>query len=153
MNQYDAGPVAEAPTGPQEAASGQPAAPEPLTSSPGAPDGEPSPSLDGSCAGADPDNAPAGCDGHGGCGSGAGCGHDLVIPELDARIIHPLIRQSAIFGVLVGLPPQAAVTIVAPNDPGPIVALLEERLPGEYAVSTTQGGQQEWRVTFVRRAA
>lgn len=106
------------------------------------------------CAGAHPETAPAGCDGHGGCGGNSGCGsHEAVIPELDARTIHPMIRQSAIFGVLVGLPPQAAVTIVAPNDPGPIVALLEERLPGEYAVTTAQGGAQEWRVTFIRRAA
>lgn len=64
-----------------------------------------------------------------------------------------MIRQSAIFGVLVGLAPQAAVTIVAPNDPGAIVALLEERLPGEYAVTTSQGCADEWRVTFIRRAA
>lgn len=114
----------------------------------------PAPPSGGSCAGQDPEWAPAGCDGHGGCGSGGGCGgHDVAIPELDARTIDPLIRQSAIFGVLVGLPPQGAVTIVAPNDPGPIVALLEERLPGEYGVSTAQGGEQEWRVTFVRRAA
>ncbi len=108
----------------------------------------------GSCAGEDPGTAPAGCNGQGGCGSGSGCGgHEAVIPELDARTIHPMIRQSAIFGVLVGLPPQAAVTIVAPNDPGPIVALLEERLPGEYAVMTDQAAADEWRVTFIRRAA
>lgn len=122
----------------------------------GAHTGEPTvgSSAPDSCAGADPHTAPAGCDGHGGCGGDSGCGgHETVIPELDARTIHPLIRQSAIFGVLVGLPPQAAVTIVAPSDPGPIVTLLEERLPGEYAVTTAQGGEDEWRVTFIRRAA
>jgi uncharacterized protein (DUF2249 family) len=105
-----------------------------------------------SCAGDDSQTAPTGCDGHGGCGGGGSCGgHEVQIPELDARTIDPLIRQSAIFGVLMGLPPGAAVTIVAPTDPAPIVGLLEERLPGEYGVSAGQGGSQEWRVTFIRR--
>ena len=57
-----------------------------------------------------------GCDGHGGCGGhgGGGCGgHGATEPPiLDARVIDPLIRQSAIFGVLVGLPPTGKVTIV-----------------------------------------
>lgn len=110
--------------------------------------------ADHSCADSHAPSAAGGCNGHGGCGSGGGCGgHEPVVPELDARTIHPEIRQSAIFGVLVGLPPEAAVTIVAPNDPSPIVAMLQERLPGEYAVTTTQGAAQEWRATFVRRAA
>ncbi len=107
-----------------------------------------------SCTEVDPQTAPTGCDGHGGCGGNGGCGdHAAQIPELDARTLHPMIRQSAIFGVLVGLPPEGAVTIVAPQDPGPIVALLDERLPGEYAVMTHQAGDEEWRVTFIRRAA
>ena len=51
---------------------------------------------------------------------------------LDARLIDPVIRQSAIFGVLVGLPPAGTVTIVTHENPAPIADLLHERLPGEY---------------------
>lgn len=103
------------------------------------------------------DPADAGCGGHGrddggGCG-GCGCGGHGGVPELDARIIDPTIRQSAIFGVLMGLPPQGRVRIVAPHDPSPIADLLAERLPGEYGVEVDQVGADEWRATFSRITA
>lgn len=95
-----------------------------------------------------------GCDGHGGCGGhgGGGCGgHGATYrPVLDARQIDPAIRQSAIFGVLVGLPPAGAVTIVTHENPAPIADLLEERLPGEYQVTTEPTDDEDYRVTFAR---
>lgn len=95
-----------------------------------------------------------GCDGHGGCGGhgGGGCGGHAPAhtPTLDARLIDPVIRQSAIFGVLVGLPPAAAVTIVTQENPAPIAELLHERLPGEYQVSTEPSDDDSFRVTFSR---
>ncbi|GAB78614.1 Uncharacterized conserved protein, DUF2249 family [Austwickia chelonae] len=92
-----------------------------------------------------------GCDGQGGCGSGGGCGgHLTYVPELDARTLDPMIRQSAIFGVLVGLPPEEAVTVVTDQDPAPIAELLEERLPGEYTVTTETTEDDSYRVTFAR---
>lgn len=98
--------------------------------------------------------ASSGCDGHGSCGGDQGCGgHATLIPELDARTIHHRIRQSAIFGVLVGLAPGDGATIVAPHDPGPLVELMEQRLPGEYDVEVTCQNSDEWRVTFHRRGA
>ena len=105
--------------------------------------------------GGDPDAAakPAGCNGQGGCGGAGGCGSHAApprVPVLDARTIDPLIRQAAIFGVLVGLPPNQAVTIVTDADPTPMAALLEERLPGEYAVEAVKTDDDEWRFTVAR---
>lgn len=94
-----------------------------------------------------------GCNGHGGCGGhgGGGCGHaPTYTPTLDARQIDPMIRQSAIFGVLVGLPPAGSVTVVTQENPAPIADLLHERLPGEYQVSTDPTDDDAYRVTFAR---
>ncbi len=97
------------------------------------------------------EDAPPGCDGHGGCGGNGGCGgHGApYVPVLDARQIDPAIRQSAIFGVLVGLPPAQAVTVITEQDPAPIAELLHERLPGEYEVATQQA-EEAYEVTFAR---
>ena len=97
-----------------------------------------------------------GCDGHGGCGGhgGGSCGHAPAgPPTLDARLIDPVIRQSAIFGVLVGLPPAGTVTIVTHENPAPIADLLHERLPGEYEVTTEASDDAAYRVTFARACA
>jgi uncharacterized protein (DUF2249 family) len=86
----------------------------------------------------------------GGCGGNCACNSAPATPVLDARSIEPSIRQSAIFGVLVGMPPHASVVIVAPQDPAPIVDLLESRLPGEYSVAGEKVSDDEFRVTFTR---
>lgn len=106
----------------------------------------------------------AGCGGHGhdeatssgGCGGGGCggmCGGGTYVPELDARVIDPVIRQSAIFGVLMGLPPAGSVKIVAVSDPTPIAELLASRLPGEYEVQVDEIDEHEWHATFSRSAA
>ncbi|MBW3084002.1 hypothetical protein KEM60_00185 [Austwickia sp. TVS 96-490-7B] len=98
-----------------------------------------------------------GCDGQGGCGSGGGCGGHTVqyVPLLDARTIDPVIRQSAIFGVLIGLPSQESVVVVTDQDPEPVADLLAEQLPGEYTVVTESVDEDElqgvsYRVRFIR---
>lgn len=92
-----------------------------------------------------------GCDGHGGCGGNGGCGgHSSLVPELDARLIDPVIRQSAIFGVLVGLRPAQAVTVLTDQDPTPVVEFLHERLPGEYEVAIDPVAEDAYRATFAR---
>lgn len=96
------------------------------------------------------DGAGGGCGGTGGHAH-AGYGASSYTPELDARTIDPVIRQSAIFGVLVGMPPGGSVTVISPQNPQPIVELLHDRLPNEYAVDLSQCAEDEWRVTFARR--
>ena len=86
----------------------------------------------------------------GGCGGCGGACGGPYIPELDARELDPMIRQSAIFGVLMGLPPQGSVRVVVNTDPSGIASLLEERLPGEYAADIDAVSEDEYRVLFSR---
>ncbi|MDO5628334.1 MAG: DUF2249 domain-containing protein [Mobilicoccus sp.] len=90
-----------------------------------------------------------------GCGSG-GCGGACggpYVPELDARALDPMIRQSALFGVLMGLAPAGSVRVVVNTDPSGIATLLEERLPGQYSVEVDEVSDDEYRVVFSRLAA
>jgi len=91
-----------------------------------------------------------GGNGGGGCGGcGGACGGPYV-PELDARELDPVIRQSAIFGVLMGLPSQGLVRVVVNSDPSGIADLLEERLPGQYSADVDPVSEDEYRVLFAR---
>ncbi|GMA41293.1 DUF2249 domain-containing protein [Mobilicoccus caccae] len=87
--------------------------------------------------------------GCGGGGCGGGCGGPYV-PELDARELDPMIRQSAIFGVLMGLPSEGSVRVVVNTDPSGIAQLLEQRLPGEYSAEVDEVSEDEYRVLFAR---
>lgn len=107
-----------------------------------------------SCGPAEPDADGCGsgtCGGSGSCGGHGSCGsHAPHTPVLDARLIDPVIRQSAIFGVLIGMPTGGAVTIVSDQDPTPISDLIRDRLPGSFEVTSERLGEQEWRVDFAR---
>ncbi|WP_168582543.1 DUF2249 domain-containing protein [Gephyromycinifex aptenodytis] len=96
------------------------------------------------------ENNGGGC---GGGGCGGMCGGGSYVPTLDARAIDPTIRQSAIFGVLMGLPAAGSVKIIGVTDPSPIAELLESRLPGEYSVAVQEVAELEWHATFSRSAA
>ena len=91
--------------------------------------------------------ASAGC-GRCACGEG-GCGGART-PELDARVIDPAIRQSAIFGVLIGLPPAASAVVVTEASPDLVLTLIEGQFAGQYAVEGGQVDEQEWRTKFTR---
>jgi len=60
------------------------------------------------------------------------CGHDHddQLPELDARLIPHAIRHAAIFGAFDSLRPGAAMVLVAPHDPLPLLAQLSDAYPG-----------------------
>ena len=90
-------------------------------------------------------------EGCGSCGCGAGgCGSGARVPELDARVIDPAIRQAAIFGVLIGLPPGSGATIVTDAAPDLVLSLIEGQFSGQYAVETAHPAPEEWRTTFTR---
>lgn len=92
----------------------------------------------------------AGC---GSCGCGAGgCGSNARVPELDARTIDPQIRQSAVFGVLIGLPPGGGATVVTDAAPELVLTLIEAQFAGQYTVESAQLAPDEWRTTFTRVA-
>ena len=91
----------------------------------------------------------AGCGGCG-CGSG-GCGDGRArVPEFDAGPVDPLIRQSAVFGVLIGLTPGAGATVITEESPDLVRTLIEGQFAGQYRIEGGQVEEQEWRTTFTR---
>ncbi len=89
----------------------------------------------------------------GGCGGECGCGGadpDGVLPELDARAVPHAIRHATIFGALDSVGPGSGMVLVAPHDPLPLLAQLEERKPGLFSIDYLERGPEAWRVRFVR---
>lgn len=83
------------------------------------------------------------------CGCG---GHDEPgYPELDARAVPHAIRHATIFGALDAVQPGGGMVLVAPHDPLPLLAQIEQRAPGAFEVSYTERGPEAWRLLFVRR--
>lgn len=81
-----------------------------------------------------------------GCGEAEPAGH----PELDARAVPHAIRHATIFGALDAVPPGGGLVLVAPHDPVPLLAQVEQRHPGRFEVSYLERGPQAWRLRFVR---
>jgi uncharacterized protein (DUF2249 family) len=86
----------------------------------------------------------------GGCGGNCTCGKNSAeFPELDATLIPPAIRHATIFGALGGLASGQGMVLKAPHNPLPLLAQIEEREPGAFAVSYLEQGP-EWRLQLVR---
>jgi uncharacterized protein (DUF2249 family) len=81
------------------------------------------------------------------------CGEaDAEVPELDARSIPHAIRHATIFGALDAVRPGRGLVLVAPHDPLPLLAQLEQRAPGGFDVDYLDRGPEAWRLLLVRRA-
>lgn len=74
-------------------------------------------------------------------------------PELDARAVPHSIRHATIFGALDAVRPGDGLILVAPHDPVPLLAQIEQREPGKFEVDYLERGPEAWRLTFVRRTA
>lgn len=83
-----------------------------------------------------------------GCGEVDGPGY----PELDARQVPHAIRHATIFGALDAVRPGGGMVLVAPHDPLPLLAQIEQRNPGIFQVSYVERGPEAWRLLFVRAA-
>ena len=84
--------------------------------------------------------------------SGCGCGgHDESLPELDARIIPHAIRHGAVLGALSQVKPGAAMVLVAPHNPLPLLAQIQDREGDAVAISYLQEGPDAWRLRLARR--
>ncbi len=93
--------------------------------------------------------------GHGedhGEGHHCNCGEkdDAGFPELDARAVPHAIRHATIFGALDAVRPGGGMILVAPHDPLPLLAQIEQRAPGVFDVSYVERGPEAWRLAFVR---
>jgi uncharacterized protein (DUF2249 family) len=62
------------------------------------------------------------------------------------------IRHATIFGALDAVPPGGGLVLVAPHDPLPLLAQIEQRAPGAFAVDYLERGPEAWRLEFVRVA-
>jgi uncharacterized protein (DUF2249 family) len=90
-----------------------------------------------------------GCGGHScTCGEVDGPG----LPELDARAVPHAIRHATIFGALDAVRPGSGLVLVAPHDPLPLLAQIEQRTPGMFEVDYLERGPEAWRLSFVRSA-
>lgn len=89
----------------------------------------------------------------GGCGGHCSCGEVDTAdhPELDARAVPHAIRHATIFGALDAVAPGGGLVLVAPHDPLPLLAQLEERAPQQFEVSYLERGPEAWRIQLVRR--
>jgi uncharacterized protein (DUF2249 family)/iron-sulfur cluster repair protein YtfE (RIC family) len=89
----------------------------------------------------------------GGCGGDCGCGEQNpvgVLPELDGRAVPHALRHATIFGALDSVGAGGGLVLVAPHDPLPLLAQLEQRSPGLFRVDYLQRGPEKWRLRFIR---
>lgn len=84
----------------------------------------------------------------GGCACG---GHDQGVPELDVRQIPHAIRHATVFGALGAIAPGFALDLVAPHNPLPLLAQIDERENGTIDVTYLQEGPEDWTVRLTRR--
>jgi uncharacterized protein (DUF2249 family) len=95
---------------------------------------------------------------HGGAGEQGSGGHSCScgevdgpeLPELDARSIPHAIRHATIFGALDAVAPGSGLVLVAPHDPLPLLAQVEQRSPGVFEVDYLERGPEAWRLRFAR---
>lgn len=85
-------------------------------------------------------------------GPSCGCGetHGAGYPELDARSVPHAIRHATVFGALDSVAPGGGLVLVAPHDPLPLLAQIERRWAGAFAVDYLERGPEAWRLSFVR---
>lgn len=70
--------------------------------------------------------------------------------ELDARAIPHHLRHATIFSALEGIAAGQALVLIAPHDPIPLLAQLEQRRPGAFEVSYLERGPHAWRLCLER---
>lgn len=72
------------------------------------------------------------------------------LPVLDARAIPHAIRHGAILGALNFLPPGAAMALVAPHDPLPLLAQINDIFGDDVEISYLERGPEAWTLRFGR---
>ena len=83
--------------------------------------------------------------------SGCGCEEEHGLPELDARTIPHKIRHGAVIGAFGQVRPGAAMVLVAPHDPLPLLAQLGQIEGEALDVSYLQQGPDAWRLRLGRK--
>ena len=82
---------------------------------------------------------------------GCDCGHETsATPELDARLIPHEVRHAAILGALDSLKPGAALILVAPHDPKPLLAQIDAKYGDGFGREYVKSGPDAWKIRFER---
>lgn len=81
------------------------------------------------------------------------CGeHDESLPELDVRAIPHAIRHGSVIGAFSQVQPGAAMVIIAPHNPLPLLGQLQQINGETLEISYLQEGPDEWKVKLSRLA-
>lgn len=81
---------------------------------------------------------------------GCGCS-DEALPELDARAIPHAIRHASIFGAVDSLGSGSALVLIAPHDPLPLLAQMQQRYGADgVSVDYLQRGPEAWKLKLTR---
>lgn len=82
------------------------------------------------------------------------CGHhdEPGFPVLDAQTIPHAIRHATIFGALGALQVGGGLVLLAPHDPLPLLAQIEQAQPGRFEVVYLERGPQTWSLQLTRRS-
>lgn len=110
----------------------------------------------GETDGADTAEVAGGC----GCG-GCGCGGDAGTPDvaaraltidlrLDVRDLPHGERHAAVLSALDAVAPGDALVLIAPHAPRPLLAEVETRYGGQFAVDWLQSGPEVWQLRLQR---
>lgn len=91
-------------------------------------------------AGTSPETGTCGCGGH----------DEPGLPVLDARAVPHAIRHATIFGALDAVGPRSGLILLAPHDPLPLLAQIDARWPGVFAVDYLERGPETWKLSFTR---
>lgn len=103
-------------------------------------------------------------DSSGGCGGGGcGCGGDApgaadgdaatltIDPRLDVRDLPHGERHARVLAALDALPADAALVLVAPHAPLPLLAEIQNRYAGQVAGEWLQDGPEVWQIRLHRQ--
>lgn len=81
-----------------------------------------------------------------------GCGeHDDGLPELDVRTIPHAVRHGAVIGAFAQVAPGAAMVLVAPHDPQPLLAQLRSLHGEDLEISYLESGPDQWKLRLDKR--
>lgn len=83
----------------------------------------------------------------GGCGCGCA---DEGVPVLDARAIPHAIRHATVFGAFEAIPAGGCLDLVAPHNPLPLLAQLQDRF-GAIDIAYLEEGPEKWTLRLTRR--
>lgn len=83
--------------------------------------------------------------------SDCGCGEVHDLPELDARVIPHKIRHGAVIGAFSQVRPGAAMVLVAPHDPKPLLGQLSDIEGDALEISYVEEGPEAWRIRLARK--